>query len=328
MPVLKPFPDKDKIKLKPAFEERYKKILGCRFDDYLNYSLSFLTRSIRINTLKTTIDFVKDSLEKQGWILTKIPFCDEGFWVEHRDGRLDIGNTKEHVLGYYYVQEAASMIPPIVLDPKPGEFILDMCASPGSKTTQIAQYMENKGILIANDFTTDRMKPLGLNVQRMGISNVIITMMFGQWFAKKNLKFDRILLDAPCSGTGTIRKSLKTLTIWNPTMIKRLAATQKKLIETAFNVLKEDGILVYSTCSNEPEENEGVVSHLLEKYKNAKVEEIRIDNLKISKPILEFSDDNDIFKYNPEVKKTVRIWPQDNDTEGFFIAKIRKVKIS
>jgi NOL1/NOP2/sun family putative RNA methylase len=316
----KPFPKKEEIILKPAFEERYRKLLGERFEEYCNYSFSFLTRSIRVNTLKTTIQHVKAALEKQGWILEQIPFCKEGFWVEHKEGRLDIGNTKEHALGFYYVQEAASMVPPLALEPKPHELVLDMCASPGSKTTQMAQYMENKGLLIANDFTTHRMKPLGLNIQRMGITNTILTKMYGQWFAKKNMQFDKILVDAPCSGTGTIRKSLKTITIWNPTMIERLAVTQKSLVEIAFSALKQGGTMVYSTCSTEPLENEGVVSHLLENHKDAKLEDIHL-KIKRSEPFLEFEGVN----FNPEVRKCLRLWPQDNDTEGFFVTKIRKM---
>ena len=132
-------------------------------------------------------------------------------------------------------------------------------------------------------------------------------------------QFDRILVDAPCSGTGTIRKSLKTLRIWNPNMIGRLCMTQKNLIETAFNNLKKGGILVYSTCSMEPEENEEVVSYLLEKYDNAKLQEIDL-KIKRSKPITNFNNK----KYHKEISKCLRIWPQDNDTEGFFVAKIKK----
>ena len=144
--------------------------------------------------------------------------------------------------------------------------------------------------------------------------------MHGQWFIKSNIEFDKILVDAPCSGTGTIRKSLKTLRIWNPNMVKRLSITQKQLIETAFNILKPNGTLVYSTCSSEPEENEAVIDFLINKYDNAKVEGIEINNLKRSEPILEFEKQ----KYSEEVKKCLRIWPQDNDTEGFFVTKIKK----
>ena len=128
-----------------------------------------------------------------------------------------------------------------------------------------------------------------------------------------------MLVDAPCSGTGTIRKSLKTINIWNPDMVRRLAITQRQLIETGFNLLKSNGTLVYSTCSLEPEENEEVVNYLINKYENAKLEEIEL-NIKKSPAILEFEDK----KYSEEVKKCLRIWPQDNDTEGFFVAKIRK----
>jgi NOL1/NOP2/sun family putative RNA methylase len=195
-----------------------------------------------------------------------------------------------------------------------------MAASPGSKTTQIAQYMKNTGILIANDYTTLRMKPLSINLQRSGVSNCIITLMQGQWFRNSNIEFDKILVDAPCSGTGTIRKSFKTLRIWNPNMIKRLSITQKQLLETAFNILKPNGTLVYSTCSLEPEENEAVIDFLLNKYENAKLEKIELKNLKKSKPILEFDKNS----YNENIKNCLRIWPQDNDTEGFFVAKISK----
>ena len=137
------------------------------------------------------------------------------------------------------------MIPHIVLDPQPGERILDMCAAPGSKTSQIAQYMQNKGILIANDYQYTRLQPLGINLQRMGIKNSIMTLMEGRFFRDSNITFDRILVDAPCSGTGTIRKSLKTLLVWNPDMIRRLAGQQRLLIDTAFSILKENGTLVY-----------------------------------------------------------------------------------
>jgi len=165
------------------------------------------------------------------------------------------------------------------------------------------------------------MKPLSINIQRCGVTNCIITLMQGQWFKRSGIEFDKILVDAPCSGTGTIRKSLKTLRIWNPNMIKRLSITQKQLLETAFNILKENGTLVYSTCSLEPDENEAVVDFLINKYENAILEPIEIKNLKKSNSILEFDNK----KYNENIKKCLRIWPQDNNSEGFFVAKIKKV---
>ncbi|MBW2984895.1 RsmB/NOP family class I SAM-dependent RNA methyltransferase [Candidatus Woesearchaeota archaeon] len=308
--------DISQIEFKPKFIERYRKLTD--WEEFKKYSLTWLRRSIRVNTLKISVNDLKKRLEKE-WKLTQIPWCKEGFWIEHhKKERRDIGNLPEHSLGYFYVQEAVSMIPPIVLDPKPGELVLDMCAAPGSKSSQIAQYMQNKGVLISNDYKGIRLAPLGINMQRMGITNAILTLMEGRYF--KDFQFDKILVDAPCSGTGTIRKSLKTIKIWNPHMVRRLCGAQKQLIKTAFENLKSGGTLVYSTCSLEPEEDEGVVDYLLEKYDNAKLEEIRL-NIKRSGPITEFEGK----KYNNEVKKCLRIWPQDNDTEGFFVSKIQKL---
>ena len=309
-------PNSEELEFKEKFIERYSKLTD--FEEFKKYSLSFLRRSIRVNTIKISINDLKTRLE-ENWNLEQIPWCKEGFYIEHiKKERRDIGNLIEHSLGYFYTQEAASMIPPLVLEPEESDTILDMAASPGSKTTQIAALMNNKGILVANDISSARMKPLSLNVQRCGITNCIVTMMYGQRF--RNFEFNKILLDAPCSGTGTIRKSLKTLRIWNPLMVQRLAHTQKSLLEIAFSNLKPGGTLVYSTCSNEPEENEAVIDFLVNKYENARIEQIKLSNIKRSDPILNFENSN----YNENIKNCLRIWPQDNDTEGFFVAKIKK----
>ncbi len=315
----KPIPGAEKLEIKPEFEKRYRDLLGKDYDVFMKYSLSFLKRSIRVNTIKISVDDLKKKLEKN-WKLEQIPWWPEGFWIEHRQGeRRDIGNTVEHSLGYFYVQEAASMIPPIVLEPKPGEIVLDMCAAPGSKATQIAAMMKNKGMLVANDVSGIRLRPLSMNLQRSGVTNAIVTLMHGYSF--KNMNFDKILVDAPCSGTGTIRKSLKTFEVWNPKMVKRLAGIQRRLIETALSILKPNGTLVYSTCTLEPEEDEGIIDFIVNKYeKDIEIERINIKGLKSSKPIMEFENN----KYSESVKNCLRIWPQDNDTEGFFVARIKK----
>lgn len=302
---------------KPAFIERYSKLTV--WDEFKKYSLSFLRRSIRINTLLGTVKETKKSIGQKGWILVPIPWCREGFWIEHPERR-DVGNLLEHHLGKIYVQEAASMIPPLVLNPKPSEIVLDMCAAPGSKTTQMAAMMKNKGLIVANDYKGDRMQSLGINIQRSGITNTLITQMSGKRFYQ--FAFDKILVDAPCSGTGTIRKSLKTILIWNPGMVKKISYQQKELILRAFENLKEGGEMVYSTCSLEPEENEGVVDFLLQKFENAEIVPIKLPGLKSSPTVLEFEGK----KYDERIKGALRIWPQDNDTEGFFVAKIKKCK--
>lgn len=303
---------------KLAFVERYQQLTD--FSAFKKCSLTYLRRSIRINTLKISIPALVARLEDQ-WELTPIPWCKEGFWIENLgksgEKRRDVGNLVEHSLGYFYIQEAASMLPPLVLDPQPGELVLDMCASPGSKTTQIAQYMQNQGLLVANDIKPERMQALSINVQRMGVTHCLTTMMQGYRF--QGFQFDRVLCDAPCSGTGTIRKSFKTLRIWNPNMVKRLAAIQKQLIGVAYENLKPGGILVYSTCTLEPEEDEGVVSFLLARYPTAEVLPIML-HLQRSAPVLSFNG----VDFHPSVKACLRIYPQDNDSEGFFVAKIRK----
>jgi tRNA (cytosine49-C5)-methyltransferase len=311
--MLKPIPNTENIEFKPKFIERYSALTD--FEEFKKYSLSFLRKCIRVNTLKITVEELKEKLKKD-WTLEPVPWCKEGFYI--KGTRLDIGNLPEHVLGQIYVQESASMIPPIVLDPQPGDWVLDTCAAPGSKTTQMGQYMKNEGVLIANDVAHTRLASLGINTQRCGLTNIIRTKMQGWWF--KDLEFDKVLVDAPCSGTGTIRKSLRTTRMWNPNMVKRITGIQKQLLQTGWNVLKKGGVLVYSTCTLEPEENEGVISWFLDKNKDAELMDIEL-KIKRSDAVVEFEGE----KFNPEVKKCLRIWPQDNDSEGFFVTKLHKV---
>ena len=315
MPPLQPIPTTETIEFKPAFIERYSALTN--WEEFKKYSLSFLRRSIRVNTILGAVPEVTKSIQAKGWQLEPIPWCKEGFWISHPERR-DVGNLLEHHLGKIYVQEAASMIPPLVLQPKPGDIVLDMCAAPGNKTTQMAAMMRNKGLIVANDYKGERLQSLGINLQRSGLTNVLITLMHGKRFFQ--FQFDKILLDAPCSGTGTIRKSLKTIRIWNPGMVTKIARQQQELIDNAFKNLKPGGELVYSTCSLEPEENEGVVDFLLQKFPEAEIVPFTLAGLKTSPPVLEFASE----KYHSSLQHTLRIWPQDNDTEGFFVAKIKK----
>jgi NOL1/NOP2/sun family putative RNA methylase len=296
------------MEFKQKFIERYEKLTD--IGEFKKYCLMNLRKSIRVNTLKTSVEELKKRLDLD---LEPIPWIKEGFYV---NSRVTLGNLNEHFLGHFYVQEAASMLPPLVMDI--GNKIIDMSAAPGSKTGQIAALMKNKGLLIANDNDYKRLKALSMNLQRLGVTNTIITLMNGVWIKEK---FDSILLDAPCSGTGAIRKSLGTLKIYNTGMIKKLANDQRRLIDNAFRILNDGGSLVYSTCSLEPEEDEGVIDFLLNKYENAKVEKIKFKGLKSEDIVLDFEGR----KYNSEIKNCVRVWPQDNNTEGFFVAKIRKL---
>ncbi len=315
-PKTMPWAEDYKKQIKPKFEERYKSLLGDKYEEFLRFSLSFQNDSFRINTLKVDDEKAKEIIEslKEKFTLEKIPWYDYGFFYEGE--RRDIGNTLEHTLGYIYVQEAASMIPPLVLKPNEEDIVLDIAAAPGSKTTLMSALMKNKSIIIANDADFQRVKALSMNIQRMGARNIITTNMDG---LRVKGKFTKILVDAPCSGTGTIRKSLKTIKMWNPNMIKRLSKLQRKLISHAFDMLKPNGEMVYSTCTLEPEEDEGTVNYLLDTYDNAELEKIEL-NIKKSEPVMSFNG----IDFRDEIKNCVRIWPQDNNTDGFFVAKIKK----
>lgn len=310
---LEHIPNSETIEWKQAFIDKYSELTD--FEEFKKYCLSFLRKAIRVNTIKISVEELKKKLEPD-WELEPIPWCEQGFWIKGK--RRDIGNLLEHALGYFYVQESVSMIPALALDPKKGEKVLDMAAAPGSKTTQIGAMMDNTGLVVANDIDKSRLPVLKLNTQKSGLTNCVITHMRAE--AIKDLKFDKILLDAPCSGTGTIRKSLKTITMWNPNALKGIVKTQKKLIDNAFELLKKGGVMTYSTCSLEPEENEEVIDYFLDTHKNAKLENIDL-NINHKSTVLEYKNK----KLNPEVKKCLRLWPQDNNTGGFFVAKIKKL---
>jgi NOL1/NOP2/sun family putative RNA methylase len=309
--------------LKPLFVKRYQELLGKRYEDYLACSFSYSPKSIRVNTLKMDVETLKARLSSR-WHLTPVPWCPEGFWIRYKgdaeqEERFDIGNLPEHMLGFCYVQDAASMIPPQALRPLPGEVVLDLCAAPGSKTSQMVALMENDGLLVANELQSSRIPALAINLQRVGAKNAIITRMPGQRFAKKGILFDRILVDAPCSGTGTVSKNVATLEMWSPHLVSRLAKEQKTLIEAAYAALKPGGTMVYSTCTLEPEENEGVVDALLNKHPDAMTLDIDLP-LKRTPAITSW----DGTVYHEGVGRCLRIHPYDNESEGFFVAKIRK----
>ena len=311
---------------KPLFIERMQKLLGKEFSDYMKILEKKPVKSIRCNTLKITPLNLKKKLEEKSWIISQ-PFekSPEIMIVENELEPGELGRALEHMLGYYYVQELASMLPVLVLEPAPNEIILDLAAAPGSKTTQIAAAMKNTGTIIANDVSLGRIKILASNTERCGVMNTIITKKEGsaicKRFEKEGMQFDRILVDAPCSGEGTLRSSPKTYKMWNPNTIKKLSRVQKHLLESAIEILKPGGEIVYSTCTHAPEENEEVVDYVLKEFKNIKLEKIELP-IKIRPGITKWQDKT----YSKEVKKCARIYPQDNDTEGFFIAKLRKVK--
>jgi len=205
------------------------------------------------------------------------------------------------------------------------EIVLDLAAAPGSKTTQIAAEMKNTGTLIANDVSIGRISILATNLERCGVSNVIVTRKQGFDLCKKlkqqGFLFDKILLDAPCSGEGTLRSSRGTYEMWNIQSVKNLSNIQKSLLASCIELLKPEGEIVYSTCTHSPEENEEVLDFILNKFPEMKIETIKLP-VKCRFGVIRWDNK----QYNKEVEKSCRIYPQDNDTEGFFVAKLKRMK--
>ncbi len=316
------------MELKPFLTERMKLLLPDEkdFQNFLDSLRSEPPKSIRCNTLKISPERLREKLEAKDWKINQ-PFRKnpEIMIVESELGPGELGRSLEHLLGYYYVQGIASMLPVLALNPGPNQIVLDLAASPGSKTTQIAAEMKNKGTLLANEISLGRIKILASNTERCGVTNMIITKKEGAGLCR-NLKklgftFDKILIDAPCSGEGTLRNKPVTYKMWNIHTIKKLSGIQKNLIANALGILKPGGELVYSTCTHAPEENEEVIDFILKKFEDRiKIERINLP-IKCRKGIIKWQDK----EYSQEVKKCARIYPQDNNTEGFFIAKIRRV---
>ncbi|QMI05460.1 16S rRNA (cytosine(1407)-C(5))-methyltransferase RsmF [Citrobacter sp. RHB25-C09] len=285
------------------------------FDDFLAACQRPLRRSIRINTLKISVADFLQLTAPYGWSLTPIPWCTEGFWIDRDDEEdLPLGSTAEHLSGLFYIQEASSMLPVAALFAEGNSplRIMDVAAAPGSKTTQIAARMGNRGAILANEYSASRVKVLHANISRCGISNVALTHFDGRVFgAALPEMFDAILLDAPCSGEGVVRKDPDALKNWSVESNLEIAATQRELINSAFHALRPGGTLVYSTCTLNREENEDVLAWLKATYADA----------------VEFLPLGDLF---PDAKQALteegflHVFPQIYDCEGFFVARLRK----
>ncbi len=328
--------------LKPLFVERMKILLEEDFTEYLKILEKEPLKSIRCNTLKISPEKLIKKLEEKNLnaLFSSQVRKEEKNWkikqlfknfpeimiVENELEPGELGRSLEHMLGYYYIQEIASMLPILALNPKPNEFMLDLCASPGSKTTQISAMMKNSGTIIANEVSLGRIKILASNAERCGVANTILTKKEGSHlcrkFLKENIFFDKILIDAPCSGEGTLRSTPKTYKMWNINTIKKLSGIQKNLLISAIDILKPNGEIVYSTCTHAPEENEEVLDFALKKFGDKiKIENISLP-IKCRQGITKWNGE----EYDRQITKSCRIYPQDNDTEGFFIAKIKKLK--
>ncbi len=284
-------------------------------EKYIEHLHHPLPPYIRINPIKAPADKIMHLLKDEGVFLKKLPV---DFFYKAACGK-ELGNLLGYHLGYIYPQALTSAMPVIALNPRPGDLILDMCAAPGGKTTHMAQLMGDQGTIVANDRSFGRLTALSANIKRCGITCVVITQYKGEHFPYGE-HFDKILLDAPCSGEGKYRIGRDGRLLFSISGRTNLPAIQKGLIVRAFDLLKPGGTLVYSTCTLNPEENEGVVDALLKK-RNALVLGWN--------PPLRWHRGIDHFKghaYHALVTGCRRFYPHEANSVGFFVAKIVKPK--
>lgn len=297
--------------------------------------------TIRTNTLRTRRRDLAQALINRGVNLEPI-----GKWtnvgLQVFESSVPIGATPEYLAGHYMLQAASSFLPVIALSPQPGERVLDMASAPGGKTTHMAALMENTGVVFANDANKVRTKSLTANVHRLGCKNVVVCSYDGREFPKVIGGFDRVLLDAPCSGTGVISKdaSVKTNKVRSPLVHVRAAVhggppqserdfallshLQKQLILCAIDSVQPDsktgGYLVYSTCSVTVDENEAVVDYALRKRPNVKLVDT---GLEFGRPgYTSFRGKS----FNEKVSLTRRFYPHVHNMDGFYVAKFKVEK--
>lgn len=297
----------------------YNQWLVGRFLEYVPDVQSFLdkmdrapTQYIRVNTLKTSREELEERLRSKEFELkrTVIP---EALAVEKAPTA--IGATNEYLLGHYYIQDLSSCMAVDALDILENQTVLDVAAGPGGKTTFMAQKMKNTGAIIALEPNGKRARSMSFNLARCGVYNTCLLCMDGLQAEQLQMKFDRVLLDAPCSCEGVMARDVTRKTSHTPQDVDYCSSRQDRLIEVAAKMVKPGGILAYSTCSFAPEENEMIVDRLLQKFSNITLEPLEYGNSGLTK----FGD----MTFDGQLKNTRRLYPHIHDTTGFFIARLR-----
>ncbi|GAB6877798.1 RsmB/NOP family class I SAM-dependent RNA methyltransferase [Halorubrum gandharaense] len=271
---------------------------------------------VRVNTIKATPEQARAALDEEGVTYEAVDWHDGLFRLPDRSP----GTNWPYFHGWLHGQEEVSVLPGLALDAQPGERVWDACAAPGSKTSQIAADMDDEGTLVANDNNLGRLSALRHNSERLGATNVVVTNQDARNFSTKPLafdEFDRALVDAPCSCEGTCRKNPDVLDEWTLNHVKQVAGIQKGVLTRAVQATRPGGVVVYSTCTFAPEENEAVLDHVL-REEDCELVEFDLP-LETVPGVTEWDGET----YDESVTRAHRVYPHHNDTGGFFCAKLR-----
>ena len=301
--------------------ERFKPLLDAsEFDALVDELQHPLEPSFRINPLKMKPEGVRQLQERYHWTLQRIPFCTTGYRLMNASLPQELSQTLEHRMGQYYIQEAASMLPVELfhMENSTPELCLDLAASPGGKTTHLVARGGDHSLVIANDGSAGRIPALQIVLQNWGAANQMITRFpgekFGTWFPET---FDRVLIDAPCSMQGLRTADSHEIRPVTENEISTLAKRQVALLTSALQAVKIGGEVVYSTCTVEPAEDEAVIDAVLRQFGSS----LEVLPTEISAPGLD-SFEGELFQ--PQVKRSLRLWPNRFHTAGFFACLIRK----
>ncbi len=294
-------------------------LMGEKAAAYITQAGKKKTTYIRLNPLKANPEDIISILEEEGFKLTPLDFYPYAYEVSYEPFPISKGIA--YFGGLIYLQDPSSMLPALVLNPSSQDTVLDLTAAPGSKTTLLATLMKAEGILVACDSSAKRLRALSFNLERWGAINAGWARLLGEQIGNLFFeRFDKVLVDPPCSALGTLSKSPEILRWWKEGKVIKLARMQERLLISGLKALKPGGTLVYSTCTLTPHENEAVIQAVLERYPVV-LEDIKIPLFFKTRPgLTAFAS----FKFSPQMQKAVRIYPIENPSEGFFIAKIKK----
>ncbi len=299
---------------------RYKEIIPGKWDDFIESLEAPLPSCFWVLENKITSPRLLELLSLDEESVEKLPWHPYGFRLKKSE--LKIGNSVEYHAGFFHLQEEVSMLPPIILAPKEGEKVLDMCAAPGGKTMQLLHQMNNRGTVVANDWNVDRIKILRSHAGRLGFSNIITMVGDGSRIKDTPETYDKILADVPCSCEGTARKNKNVFSHKLNDEELFQGGIQIGILKKAMELSKAGGEILYSTCTFRPEENEHVINQAIKRTEEWDIVPITLEGFNYSEGLTTWKS----LEFHEDLRHALRIWPEQNNSGGFFICKLRRRK--